>query len=91
MITGRKASIGPDLPSPSASGSQPHWNTATTTPNEAAAASRFITAAVAGTSRLRKATKSSRHPSRTMTPMNSGSLPWITAAKSSKIAVMPPT
>src|SRR5450756_1437425 len=70
---------------------RPHGKKATTTPNEAPAASRFITAAVAGTSRLRKATSSNRKPRPTMTPMNSGSLALMMAAKSSKIAVLPPT
>ncbi len=85
------ASIGPALPRPSGSEPQPHWKKATITPNEAAAASRFITAAVAGTSRLRNATTSSRKPSPTMTVMNSGSLPDSTPEKSLKMAVAPPT
>ena len=48
-------------------------------------------AAVAGTSTLRNAISSSRNPRATMTPMNSGSLRLMTAAKSSKMAVLPPT
>ena len=90
-MTGRKASTGPARPSPSASDSQPHWKSATTTPNEAPAASRFITAAVAGTRRLRKAMSSSTKPRPMMTPMKSGSLLVMMAAKSSKMAVEPPT
>ena len=91
IITGRKATIGPGLPSPSSFAPQPHWKTTTSTPNEAPAASRFMHAAVAGTTRLRKATSSSRNPRPMMTAMNSGSLPAMTVAKSSKIAVLPPT
>ena len=50
-----------------------------------------MSAAVAGTTRLRKATNSSRKPSATMTPMKSGSFEVMMAAKSSKMAVAPPT
>src|SRR5262249_10756075 len=91
IITGRMASTGPTLPSPSASLPQPHWKMAITTPNEAAAASRFITAAVSGTTTLRNATISSRKARPTMTARNSGSLPAMTWVKSSNIAVCPPT
>ena len=62
-----------------------------TTPNAAPAASRFITAAVSGMTMLRNAIISSRQPSSTITKMNSGSFSESTTAKSSKIAVMPPT
>src|SRR5665254_11533 len=48
--------------SPSSFAPQPHWKNTTRTPNEAPAASRFITAAVAGTSRLRNAACSCRRP-----------------------------
>ena len=61
------------------------------TPKLAAAANRFMTAAVAGISRLRKATSSSKKPRPTMTPMNKGNFELMTAAKSSKMAVAPPT
>ena len=44
-MTGIKASIGPPVPAPAGSASQP-TGTRVTTPNEPAAASRFITAAV---------------------------------------------
>ena len=50
-----------------------------------------MTAAVAGTTRLRKAMNRSTNPSATMTPTNNGSLEVMTAAKSSKMAVLPPT
>src|SRR5215831_12722229 len=48
VTTGRKASTGPALPRPNASVPQPHWKNAVSTPNVAAAAIRFITAAVGG-------------------------------------------
>jgi hypothetical protein len=89
MMTGRKASTGPARP---ASGPpQPHWKTATSTPKEAAAATRFITAAVSGTSSERNAKSSSTKPSAMITPTNSGSLPYSTVEKSSNTAVWPPT
>ena len=72
MMTGRKALIGPSLPRPSRSRPQPHWKIATRTPKEAAAAIRFITAAVSGTTRERKATSSSRKPSPMIVATNSG-------------------
>ena len=61
------------------------------TPNAAPADSRFITDAIAGTTRLRNTAISSRNDSSTTTPMNSGSLLVRTFEKSSKIAVWPPT
>src|ERR1700722_15516877 len=54
MNTGRNDSTGPAVPRPNAPIPQPHWKSAVITPNVAAAASRFITAAVAGISRPRK-------------------------------------
>ena len=60
------------------------------TPNEAPAESRFITAAIAGISRLRNTAVSSRKESSTTTPMNSGSFLLSTLEKSAKIAVWPP-
>ena len=91
MITGRNASTGPGLPRPRSFAPQPHWKKMTSTPNDAPAASRFMTAAVAGTSRQRKATSSSRNPSPTITVMKSGIFELMMLAKSSKIAVLPPT
>ena len=82
-----KASIGPVLSIPSRLAAQPHWKTAVMTPNEAPAVSRFISAAMAGISRLRNTAVSSRNESSTTTPMNSGSLLLSTVEKSSKIAV----
>src|SRR3954451_15583873 len=90
IITGRNASIGP-VPTPSGPARKPSWKTRVTTPNAAPAASRFITAAVRGISRLRNAIISSRQPSSTITKMNNGSLSGSTPAKSSQMAVIPPT
>ena len=68
----------------------PHWKNAVTTPNEAAAASRFITAVVAGISRLRNATTSSRKLS-PMIAAGTGQFGGEAAAKSTYMAVTPPT
>src|SRR3954451_8304105 len=91
VTTGRKASTGPACPRPNAPVPQPHWKNAVSTPNDAAAASRFITAAVAGISRLRNATASSKKLSPMMARMNHGSFAFTTAAKSANVAVTPPT
>jgi hypothetical protein len=48
-------------------------------------------AATAGMSRLRKASMSSRKPRMRMTPMKISSLGAMTVAKSSLVAVTPPT
>ena len=53
--------------------------------------SRFMTAAVSGMTMLRNTTASSRNESTTTRPMNSGSLDDSTWAKSTKMAVFPPT
>ena len=76
---------------PSASENQPHWKIATTTPNDAPAANRFITAAVSGMTRLRNAIISSRNDRPTTATMNSGILAASTFAKSTRIAVWPKT
>jgi len=55
------------------------------TPKAAPADNRFMTAAVAGMSRLRKTTISSRNDSATTTPTKTGSLEEITAASSSAL------
>ncbi len=91
MITGSSASTGPAFPRPRSSEPHPHWNTATTTPKDAAEASRFITAAVSGTRTLRKASISSRQPSTTITARKIGSLPASRSARSPEVAVVPPT
>ena len=90
-ITGTQASIGPPLPMPSVSASQPHWKIATTTPNAAPAASRFMTAAVSGMTTLRNAISSSRNDSPTTAAMNSGILADSTWVKSTETAVCPNT
>jgi len=91
IITGSHASTGPAAPSPRLSDPWPYWNIQTITPNDAPAATRFIAAAASGTRSERKASISSRKPSPTTTPTNSGIFCFITVAKSSKIAVVPPT
>ncbi len=83
MITGRKGSIGPALPSPSSSLPQPHWKIATTTPKAAATAATFMAAALRGMPTDRKASRSRRQPRPMTTPTKSGSLPTMTSAKSS--------
>ncbi len=83
MITGRKGSIGPALPSPSSSLPHPHWKIATTIPKEEATAAMFIAAAFSGMPMLRNASSSRTQPRPMTTPTNSGSLPTITEAKSS--------
>ncbi len=90
-MTGRNGSIGPALPSPIRSPSHPHWNTATTTPNAAATETRFMAAPTRGTSTLRKASISNSTDSPITTDTNSGIFDWISSAKSSKVAVGPPT
>ena len=90
MMIGKKDSTGP-VPARIKLLPHPHWKTATTRPNDAPTAKRFITAATMGISTLRKATISNRQPRKTMTPTKSGNLLVSTVAKSTKIAVMPPT
>ena len=70
---------------------QPHWKKAVSTPNEAAADSRFSTAVIAGMSRLRKASTSSRKLKPAIAASSQGSLALVIAAKSSNVAVRPPT
>ena len=91
MRTGRYDWMGPGWPRFSGLSPQPCWKTPTSTPKDAAAASRFMTAATVGISRLRKAISSSRNPRTTMTAMKISSLGAITVAKSSLAAVTPPT
>ncbi len=83
--------MGPGWPRLSSRRPQPYWKMATSTPKDAAAASRFISAATAGISRLRKASISSRNPRMRMTPMKISSLGAMTVAKSPLMAVTPPT
>ena len=52
---------------------------------------RFMAAAVSGMMMLRKTMANNRNESTTTRPMNSGNLPDSTRAKSTKMAVFPPT
>ena len=88
-MTGIQASMGAPGPAPMLSDSQPYWKIATIRPNEPATASRFMTAAVNGTTRLRNATISSTNDRPTTTAMNSGILRASTFAKSTLMAVSP--
>ena len=90
ISTGRNASIGPVLSTPSSDAPQPFWKIAVTIPSAAPVESMFITAAVSGIAMLRNTTISSRKLSSTTMPTNSGSLAERTWLKSSKIAVCPP-
>ena len=90
-ITGRNASTGPGLATWNTEPSQPHWNTATRTPKAAPMERMFIAAAVRGMTMLRNTMANSRKESTTTRPMNSGSLEDSTRAKSTKMAVFPPT
>ena len=73
IIIGMNGAIGPVCSTPNTPLSQPHWNTATTTPYAAPIESRFMTAALSGTSRVRNTTISSRKLSTSTAPMKSGS------------------
>src|SRR5665647_333763 len=64
---------------------------AVTTPNAAATETRFMTAPTRGTRRLRKARTSRSIESPMTTETKSGNLAWMVVAKSSKVAVGPPT
>jgi len=84
------ASIGPGE-TPNTLLSQPRSNTAWTTPSAAPIESRFITAACSGITNERNTTSSSSAESAITIPMNSGSLLESTCAKSTCVAVAPPT
>ena len=66
---------------------QPHWKTAVRTPNEAAADSRFVTAAWRGMRSERNAIISSRKPRRMTVPITSSSRSVIKVARSTYDAV----
>src|ERR1700676_4517684 len=85
-----KGSIGPVLLIPSRLAAQPHWKTAVTSPKQAPAVRRFISAATAGIRRLRKTAVSRRNESSTTIATKRGSLLLSTPAKSSEVAVWPP-
>ena len=90
-MTGRNGKIGPVPVTPSRSLSQPHWNTATVIPVEAANDSRLVTTAVSETTGERKSTSSMRKPRPTTRARNSGIALAMTDEKSAMIAVVPPT
>ena len=90
-IIGTYATIGVVSDTPTTFLSQPHWNTATITPNDAPIDSRFITAAFNGTNTDRNTIISSRNDKATTAPMNSGNRSWIRCPRSMYAAVMPPT
>ena len=73
-IGGRKDSTGPVLLTPIRLSAQPHWKTATSTPNEVAIDKKFITAVVSGITILRNTRAMMRKERATIIPMNSGSL-----------------
>jgi hypothetical protein len=66
------ASIGPVLPIPSSEAPTPSWKIAVTTPNAAAADSKFIAAAISGITRLRNTAISSRKLTPTTTTWRIG-------------------
>jgi hypothetical protein len=72
MNTGAHASIGASRPTPMRLAPQPHWKTATMTPNAAPIDSRFMMTAFRGTRRLRNTSMSSRNERRSTAPMNNG-------------------
>ena len=74
MRIGMNGLTGPVLVTPTRLFSHPHWNTAVTTPNAAAADSRFMIAAVTGMARLRNTSMSRMKDRATTMPTKSGSL-----------------
>src|ERR1019366_5263426 len=89
--TGTKTSTGAVAEIPNSEWPQPHSKIAFIRPRAAPTASRFMTEAVSGMSRLRNTAISSTKPSRTTTAMNKMSLEDRTRAKSVWVAVGPPT
>ena len=74
MITMMIEVMGVGPSSPSRLLPQPHWKTATRTPYAAPMDSRFITAALSGTTTERNTSISSRNDTAMTAPMNSGSV-----------------
>ena len=70
MNSGMNDRIGTVDSRPIRSAPQPHWNTITRTPYAAPTLSRFMTAALSGTSSERNTTSSSRNDSSTTAAMN---------------------
>ena len=87
MNIGMNGMIGTVVSSPIRSAPQPHWNTITITPNEAPMLSRFISAALRGTTTDRKTTVSSTTDSRITAPMNNGSRSLTRSPTSARLAV----
>ena len=73
MNSGMKDRIGTVDSRPIRSAPQPHWKTITSTPYAAPTLSRFITAALSGTTTDRKTTSSSTTERVTTAAMNAGS------------------
>ncbi len=69
----------------------PHWKTAVRMPNAASAVSRLVTAAWSGIRSERKATSSTSMLSSRMVMITSGSRLAISEARSTLLAVEPPT
>ena len=91
IIIGRKDSTGPVLSTPKSPPIQPHWNTATSTPNAAPTDTRIMSAAFRGT-RIERNTAASNTKLRPITmAKNSGMTAEILSATSMKTAVEPPT
>ena len=91
MIIGRNGLIGTDSWSPTRPLPQPHWNTATTAPYAAPIDSKFMMAALSGTSSERKTTISSRNDRAMTAAMNSGSRELSRSLMSMDAAVCPVT
>ncbi len=90
-MTGRNGKIGPVPVTPRMPLSQPHWNTATVMPVDAANDSRLVTTAVSETTAERNRTSSMRNPRPTTTARKTGIAFCMTALKSAVMAVVPPT
>ena len=90
-ITGRNDSTGPVRLMPNKGSASPHWTTATKIPKAAPMESRFMAAPTSGITKLRNTIDSRMNDSTTTRAMKRGSLADSTWAKSTKMAVSPPT
>src|SRR5262245_22922747 len=90
-ITGRNEVVGPVTSRPTRLCAQPHWKTATSTPNAAAAESIVEHAALIAIVSERNAIVSTRHVTPTTKSRKSGNLLASFEATSSLDAVSPPT
>jgi hypothetical protein len=91
MNIGMNGMIGTVVSKPIRPAAHPHWNTITSTPNEAPMLSRFSSAALRGTRTDRKTTVRSSSDSRITAPMNHGSRSLTRSPTSARLAVWPPT